>query len=200
MVLWSWLTNQSKTLLLLTFPGWVFCQSPKKSFSEFKYNYIKNINQLYEDTSNLQIRYYSWKKRYLRKATIIPQDTPQVVQLIQSDHTVKEYLVVGQIKFTLHGQTHFLTAYKDLQHLRNPLLKTLIFIPFNDLTNGHSTYSGGRYLQIRHSNDQLTIWVDFNQSTNPLCVYRNTSCPLVPITNRVKVNIRAGEKNPGLGK
>ena len=193
---WYWLINRISLLFFLIFPGWIFCQNPREAFKEFKINYTKSLNRQIWDTSQYETRFYTWKKRYLIKAILIPQDTPQVVQLIQTDQSVKEYLVFGQIAFNLHGKDYSLSAFKELRHVRNPLLKSLVFVPFNDQTNGQSTYAGGRYLQIRHTKEQLVIWLDFNYATNPLCVYQDTSCPLVPLSNKIKGVIRAGEKKP----
>ena len=105
------------------------------------------------------------------------------------------YRKYGKISFS-HGDTALvLTAYQNLDYLAaNPGYNKL-FVPFKDLTNGHATYGGGRYLDVEIPlSDSLTL--DFNDAYNPYCVYNEKwSCPIPPEENHLKVHIRAGELN-----
>ena len=73
----------------------------------------------------------------------------------------------------------------------------VLFVPFTDLTTGKETYSAGRYLEI-HPTSTGFYNIDFNMAYNPTCAYNATyGCPYPPASNRLKVEIRAGEKAPG---
>ena len=110
------------------------------------------------------------------------------------------YFRWGTVTFQVEGQETSLTLFRIPGELE-------FFIPFMDSTNGHETYSGGRYLEASPlPND--TIEIDFNDAYNPYCAYnepeslsgdrppRTWSCPIPPNENRLTVPILAGEKNP----
>ena len=43
------------------------------------------------------------------------------------------------------------------------------------------------------------LLVDFNIAYNPYCAYNDTyECPFPPPSNRLKLEVRAGEKAPGI--
>jgi len=72
-----------------------------------------------------------------------------------------------------------------------------LFVPFTDLTTGKDTYPAGRYLDL-HPTATGFYNIDFNLAYNPTCAYNETyECPYPPPSNRLKVEIRAGEKAPG---
>jgi len=73
----------------------------------------------------------------------------------------------------------------------------VVFVPFVDGTSGKETYPAGRYLDIPPTTTGL-YEIDFNKAYNPYCAYNATyECPYPPPSNRLKVEIRAGEKAPG---
>ena len=64
-----------------------------------------------------------------------------------------------------------------------------------DDTNGVSSYSGGRYIDLEIPTDSL-ITIDFNNAYNPYCVYNEKySCPIVPRVNYLNIKINAGVKS-----
>jgi uncharacterized protein (DUF1684 family) len=75
-----------------------------------------------------------------------------------------------------------------------------IFLPFRDMTNGDTTYGGGRYLldtakgaDLGHDGDEIVL--DYNYSFHPSCVYSSRwSCPLAPPANRLTFRVEAGER------
>jgi uncharacterized protein (DUF1684 family) len=57
--------------------------------------------------------------------------------------------------------------------------------------------SAGRYLDLQPTATG-TYTIDFNRGYNPYCAYNATyECPFPPLSNRLKLPIRAGEKAPG---
>ncbi|HKV59623.1 MAG TPA: DUF1684 domain-containing protein [Ktedonobacteraceae bacterium] len=81
-----------------------------------------------------------------------------------------------------------------------------LFLPFRDATCPAESYGGGRYLfdTIKGSDflpvsdlaSKERILLDFNYAYNPSCAYNSKwVCPLSPPENRLRVAIRAGEKN-----
>ena len=77
-----------------------------------------------------------------------------------------------------------------------------IFLPFHDATAGTETYGAGRYLLDTVKGADLgsrgeRLILDFNFAYNPSCSYDpRWVCPLAPPSNRLQVEIRAGELAP----
>ena len=60
-----------------------------------------------------------------------------------------------------------------------------------------SNAPAGRYLEIRPTSTGFYN-IDFNAAFNPTCAYNASyDCPYPPPSNRLKVEIKAGEKAPG---
>ena len=77
-----------------------------------------------------------------------------------------------------------------------PALRVELFGPFADLTTGKETYPAGRYLILQPMATGIYT-IDFNKAYNPYCAYNEKyDCPYPPPSNRLKVEIRAGEKAP----
>ncbi|WP_448519946.1 DUF1684 domain-containing protein [Rhodoflexus sp.] len=104
------------------------------------------------------------------------------------DRLMRRY---GIARFRLNGSEHRLTLFISSESPQ------ILFVPFNDPTNGEETYETGRYMDIplpKGRRDQIVI--DFNTAYNPYCAYTdNYSCPIPPPENRLQIPIRAGETN-----
>lgn len=98
--------------------------------------------------------------------------------------------------FKIDGQDLQLNIYQSLSLKNRKGYENYLFIPFTDLTNGKSTYSGGRYLDSRIPNEYTgTIVLDFNKAYNPYCAYnKNYACPIPPKDNHLDTKIMAGVK------
>ena len=84
--------------------------------------------------------------------------------------------------------------YQSLALLHRKGYEDYLFVPFTDQTNGHSSYGGGRYLDLRMGqiNDGQMV-LDFNKAYNPFCTYSSAySCPVPPPENRLSVAVEAG--------
>ena len=70
-----------------------------------------------------------------------------------------------------------------------------LFLVFGDLTSGHDTFGGGRFLAIDAPGPDGTVVLDFNRATNPPCAFTpHATCPLPPRENKLSVRVTAGEK------
>jgi len=106
------------------------------------------------------------------------------------------YQKVAILHFVIQGDSLSLSAYQNLELMRNPAYKNYIFLPFTDDSNGFETYGGGRYLDIDKPEDGVRkIVLDFNIAYNPYCAYSDAySCPIPPRENNLSVKILAGAK------
>ncbi len=125
---------------------------------------------------------------HLRFDTVIELENEQVqVEMQTSTGDLQQYVKLGKFQFEVDGELAELTVYSSLAGG--------LFVPFVDATSGKETYGAGRYLEIEQLDHNL-YRVDFNLAYNPWCAYSPFfSCPIPPQENRLKVPIRAGEKN-----
>lgn len=101
------------------------------------------------------------------------------------------YKLFGSVTFILRNEEVKLKVYQKIDdELDNPEL----LLPFTDATNGKSTFGGGRYIDLKISNNQQCI-IDFNKAYPPTCAYNSGFlCPLVPSGNDIPIEINAGVK------
>jgi uncharacterized protein len=98
--------------------------------------------------------------------------------------------------FRLLGQPHGLNLYWFRSYGGG------MFLSFRDGTSGKLTYGGCRYLLDTVKGADLGteaggLILDFNFSYQPSCAYDpRWVCPLAPPSNRLDVEIRAGERRP----
>lgn len=118
----------------------------------------------------------------------LPEQDKKVIELVTTTGESRQLLKWGTFTFTVDGEAATLTVYKGLDNEG-------LFLPFADATSGHESYGAGRYLDLLHLEDGRYL-VDFNYSYNPYCAYNpHWSCPVPPAENRLRVPIRAGEKD-----
>ncbi|TXK45314.1 DUF1684 domain-containing protein [Pontibacter qinzhouensis] len=115
-----------------------------------------------------------------------------VFKMQTSTDRLPEYVKYGELTFELHGQTHILNIYQNLALRKTEQYRNHLFLPFTDQTNGHTTYGGGRYLDLTIPEGE-TMLLDFNKAYNPYCAYAaGYSCPIPPKENNLAVAIPAG--------
>jgi len=113
-------------------------------------------------------------------------DQKDEIEMQTSTGDVQSYTRYGRIRFPVEGQEAELTIYANPDGF---------FLPFVDSLAGKETYPAGRYLEPELLPDGKFL-IDFKLAYNPYCAYNDLwSCPLTPFENRLKVPIRAGEKN-----
>jgi len=107
------------------------------------------------------------------------------VTIQTSTGQTQTYTRYGKFKFNVDGEEAELTLFAG---------DNGFFLPFVDSLAGKETYPAGRYLEPEPLPGDRFL-VDFNLAYNPYCAYNEMwSCPLTPPENRLKVPIRAGEK------
>ncbi len=117
---------------------------------------------------------------------IEPFEHPERITLQTSTGDEQTYTRYGKFQFQVEEDTVELTLYATDHGF---------FLPFVDSLRGEETYGAGRYLDPEEL-ARGRFRIDFNLAYNPYCAYNeNWSCPLTPFENRLKVPIRAGEKN-----
>ena len=139
------------------------------------------------------LRYYPPDPSYSVPAALnLTSGTRPVMEVPTSTGAPRRVELVGTLEFTLRGQKLALSAFVDegTRQIRQ------LFVPFADTTSGTDTYPAGRYLDLEPTPTGIYT-IDFNKAYNPFCAYNNSyECPLPPPSNRLKVAITAGEKNP----
>ena len=98
----------------------------------------------------------------------------------------------GVFEFHVKDERFSLTAYQRMDLPEEK--RQWVLVPFKDSTNNHSTYGGGRYLEIQLPIEKQTV-IDFNRAANPWCAYdARYTCPVPPFENWLDLPIEAGEK------
>jgi len=104
------------------------------------------------------------------------------------------YVLFAIASFELNGKNYSLEIYQNENLMNSTIDKNYIFLPFTDMSNGKTSYEGGRYIDLEvPKGDELII--DFNQAYNPYCAYNpKFSCPIPPKQNHLDTFIEAGVK------
>ena len=151
----------------------------KEDLKTFKALDFFEINEMYKVTAQFEL-------------------TPNspVFELKTTTDRLPLYRKYGIATFTLDGKKHSLSIYQS-QDLMNSLeYENYLFLPFNDATNGKSSYGGGRFIDLEIPTvGSKTIIIDFNKAYNPYCAYNHKfSCPIPPKENSLNILIEAGVK------
>lgn len=141
--------------------------------------------------------YYPVRYAYYVAARLVRDSTSAPFAMVTSTDRRPLYRKYGTLYFTLAGQPQQLSVYQSLDLLQRPGLEDYLLLPFTDLTNGHGSYGGGRYLDLRlPPAGRATLLLDFNRAYNPSCAYNHAySCPVPPAENRLGVAVPAGVRS-----
>ncbi|RXM42047.1 DUF1684 domain-containing protein [Flavobacterium sp. YO64] len=188
--------------LLLTF-SFGFGQKKFKSVDAEKFQ--KQINSEYADakTSPLMeedlksfktLDFYPINEKYFVNARFEKAENEKVFEMKTTGTRTPKYVKYGTIYFTIDGVEMQLNVYRNIELSKQEKYKDHLFLPFSDLTCGKESYIGGRYIDLKIPKGN-TIAIDFNQAYNPYCAYNHKySCPIVPLENDLKIEIKAGVK------
>lgn len=107
---------------------------------------------------------------------------------------ISVYRVFATATFEIDDKKHVLRIYQSQQLLLTEEFDDYLFLPFTDESNGSSSYGGGRFIDLKVT-DQETIIIDFNKAYNPYCAYSDRySCAIPPKVNHLNTEIPAGVK------
>ncbi|QDO93921.1 DUF1684 domain-containing protein [Formosa sediminum] len=134
---------------------------------------------------------------YIVQATLKHTPDSTFFEMPTTTDRMSKERVFGIVKFKIKGEDFELQIYESEDLLAEEGYEDYLFLPFLDLTNGDSTYGGGRYIEVPVNNKKTDsiITIDFNTAFNPYCAYNEKySCPIVPRTNFLNTEIKAGVK------
>ncbi|WP_459212936.1 DUF1684 domain-containing protein [Aquimarina rhabdastrellae] len=139
--------------------------------------------------------FFAINMHYRIKADFIrtPYETPFIMQTTTNREPI--YVKYGEVHFRLNKKKYILNVYQNQALIEQEEYKNYLFLPFTDLTNGKTTYGGGRFIDLEIPEKQ-TIIIDFNKAYNPYCAYNNKySCPIPPEENHLEIEIPVGVKS-----
>ena len=191
-------------VLIILYTVLLSCKEQKRyipNLTEFQ----KELNASFKDVTKsplakndrqnfVSLDFFDFDSSYVVKAVLIPSSKDSIFNMKTNTDRMHSYNKYGKIKFKLYENYFELSVYKDNELVADQTDDEL-FLPFYDNTNGITTYSGGRYIDLKFSNDSI-ISIDFNKAYNPYCVYNyKFSCPIVPSENYIASEIKAGVKD-----
>ncbi|MDJ0497367.1 MAG: DUF1684 domain-containing protein [Acidimicrobiia bacterium] len=138
------------------------------------------------------LAYFHYDPYYRTEAKVEPV-AGQPLPIAHSGDGNTAFLPIGRVLLTGLGIDDTLTLFWLSAYGGG------LFLPFTDSTSGTATYGGGRYLLDTVKGADLgsregRLILDFNFAYHPSCVHSNEwSCPLAPQSNRLMIDIGAGE-------
>ncbi len=140
---------------------------------------------------------FPFRAQFRVAAKWIPAEKELPTKVSTTTPEIRPMHIVGYVAFEMEGKLHNLPVYRDLG-LRNKIakVKAPLLLPFTDLSNGVSSYAGGRYIDLKEEELAAeSFFIDFNLAYNPYCVYNvRYSCPIPPEANHIAVAIEAGAR------
>jgi uncharacterized protein (DUF1684 family) len=136
------------------------------------------------------LHWFPIDESYSVTARFVPYDSPKQFDFQNVLGEAIKLTIVGYVSFSLQGQETRLEAEA------NP--DGTLFIVSRDLTSDKETYPASRFLDTdlpKDGPDGKTVKLDFNKAYNPPCAYNPyTTCPIPLPQNRLRLEIRGGEK------
>lgn len=200
-----------KTFFLIFLPLLITnCNKPKPTYKETIKQFQYELNTQYADNeespltkedlpSFKSLDFFDIDQTYQIEAELELTPESPIFEMQTTTNRLPLYKKYGIAHFTINGQKCNLSLYES-QNFQNTLEhENLLFVPYNDLTNGTSSYSGGRFIDIETpSEESKTVTIDFNKSYNPYCAYNHKySCPIPPSENNLPIKILVGVKSYG---
>jgi len=138
--------------------------------------------------------FFKYDSMYIVSAKFTRTPNEKPFKMKTTTNRLPNYVKYGDVEFGLNGNSHILSIYRNLDLVVKEGFENYLFLPFLDNTNGEESYGGGRYVEVEFPEGNEII-IDFNQAYNPYCAYNEKySCPIVPRSNYVDEDIRAGVK------
>lgn len=195
------------TPLLLIVSGLAFSQTDISEMKKDTKEFQTEINSEYgnkeesplteEDFEHFNgLPFFDFDSNYYVTATIKKAKKKKSIKFKTSTDRKPVYDIYGTVTFEIHGNSYSLNVYQSQSLREKEEYSDYLFLPFMDLTNGKTSYAGGRYIDLKiPKTNEITI--NFHKAYNPYCAYSGRySCPVVPEVNFIEVEINAGVKAP----
>ncbi len=194
--------NQSfkLTVVLCIFLFFFNCKEGKR-FSTTESEFHRSLNALFKDASRSPLKpediksfkglsFFPVDSSFAVVAKLKKTNTSDFFEMKTSTTRLSNERVFGILSFTIKGFDYSLKVYQSESSVLES--SDYLFLPYLDATNGITTYGGGRYIDLKIPEGDL-IWLDFNKSYNPYCVYNERySCPIVPKENFLPIKVEGG--------
>ncbi|MDY0780265.1 DUF1684 domain-containing protein [Tenacibaculum sp. IB213877] len=191
-------------LTLLIFSVLVSCNSQNKRAPLGKSEFQRKLNADFKDASKSPLTkkglknfkgldFFPINDTFKVQAKLTKTPDAPLFKFPTTTDRIATYKKYGIVNFTINGQDFQLDIYQDEKP--KPEYKDYLFLPFLDKTNGKTSYSGGRFVEVFTSDENKdgTITIDFNKAYNPYCAYSNRySCPITPRNNYLDIEVNAG--------
>lgn len=199
------LTKWGCLFLLFIFFNKVSAQNDSVALAEI-FEFQMEQNQSYKDSIHspllkegligfMALNYYPVNLSYRVEAKLYRDTTSDPFEMKTSTARKPKYRKYGRLSFVLLDKEFQLPVYQNMELMKDSAYADYLFLPFTDLTNGDSTYGGGRYLDLKIPVSNSLI-IDFNQCYQPYCAYNHKySCPIPPIENHMDIEVLAGVRN-----
>lgn len=185
--------------LLSAQSGRAYAKEIKQHRKHYKQEFLKEERSPLDKKGVKKLRFFPVDERYRVACTFERTPDAEPFEMATYSGITKSYVQYGVAHFNLQGEQLQLAIYQSLRLRQLPMYRDYLFVPFKDLTNGDSTYGGGRYMDIRMEeihDGQLVL--DFNKAYNPYCAYSDGyNCPVPPLENHLGIEVTAGEKGFG---
>lgn len=193
---------KNRLILFLMIPIFISCQKEiKKDYVLETKNFQSDLIAFYNsDQSPIKVEnkkkfkgltFFPIDEKYQVEANFTKIKDGKELEFQTSSGKIKRYVQYGKITFVLGGKTNELTIFQKSPI--DPNHPNHLFLPFNDQTNGVSSYGGGRYIDLSTDEINDKVLIDFNKAYNPYCAYEEGySCPIPPSENRLTIGIEAG--------
>ena len=133
-----------------------------------------------------QLAYYPIDLSYRLRGELHIYGRQRIVEIPNTDGTTTELERFGRFVAAFGEKNFWLEVYRSPQTGEAEVF-------FKDLTNGQTTYGGGRYARLAREDDGMYV-IDFNNAYNPYCAYNPAYiCPLPPQQNYLDFAVEAGE-------
>ena len=191
------------TILLLF--GFLFSSAQEKSVPLTSKEFQDKLNKEFADRKESPLTeedlksfktldFYPIDEKFIVIGGFVKANNEQVFKMKTTTDRLPEYIKYGEVYFKMDGKGFKLNIYQNIDLIKKKGFEDYLFLPFSDLTCGKESYIGGRYIDLRIPKDG-TITIDFNTAYNPYCAYNHKySCPIVPLENKVDLEIKAGVK------
>lgn len=184
------------------------CNIPETTYKDTIKQFQYKLNTQYADAVESpltkedlptfkRLDFFEIDKSYQIEAELELTPTSPIFEMQTTTERLPLYKKYGIAHFTINGEKCSLSLFKSQNYINTIEHEDLLFLPYNDLSNGTSSYSGGRFIDLETpSKESKTIIIDFNKSYNPYCAYNHKySCPIPPSENNLPVAIFAGVKS-----